>query len=176
MRNIFLGILLSIVCMGAHAGTSSMPIMAVPDSVNRAYAGLKWTLNEGIQPEVVVGFRHSRVESGGNTQGGDVSLSMKIFNVFQLGKLRAKYFNGQESVQGEVSGGFDFTKGLFAGFGIKAPHSNFGVDFLPKASNTFEPYFMIDTLKRNDKPNKKINTACPASDPEQCYSTEPAVM
>jgi hypothetical protein len=160
MKKVFLGLFISAICISAHAGMpAGFPFTSNTDSINRAYAGLKWTLNEGIQPEVVVGFRHSRVESGGDTQGGDVSLSMKIFNVFQLGKLRAKYFNGQESVQGEFSGGFDFTKGLFAGFSVKAPNTNFGVDYLPKASNTFEPYFIIDTLKKNNKPNK----TCPAS-------------
>lgn len=169
MKKLFLGLFISVVCMSANAGEMSVgvPMSSNTDSVNRAYAGLKWTLNEGVQPEVVVGFRHSRVESGGDTQGGDVSLSMKIFNVFQLGKLRAKYFNGQESVQGEASAGFDFTKGLFMGVGVKAPYSNFGIDFLPKASSTFEPYLIIDTLKKNDKPDK----TCPASAPRNVNGT-----
>jgi hypothetical protein len=168
MKKLFIGVLLAVISASASAGM----VFAVPptittssttDNVNRAYAGLKWTLNEGMQPEVVVGFRHSRVESNGDTQGGDVSLSMKVFNAFQLGKLRLKYFNGQESVQGEASTGYDFTKGLFIGASVKAPYTNFGFDFLPKATNTFEPYFILDTLKKNDKPNKDRNISCPAS-------------
>ena len=90
---------------------------------NRVYAGLKWTLNEGVKPHAVFGFRHARTESNGNTDGGDISISAKIIDGFQLGKLRAKYFDGKEKVQGEVGGGFDFTKGLFAGIGVHAPYS-----------------------------------------------------
>ena len=180
MKKLFLALCLSLICMSANAGMSSGPFPLIPgtsssntDSINRAYAGLKFTLNEGVKPEVVVGFRHSRVESSGDTQGGDISLSMKVFNVFQLGKIRAKYFNGQESVQGEVSGGWDFTKGFFAGLGVKAPYSNIGVDYLPKASNNFEPYIIIDTLKKNNKPNKtQTDGSCPASAPIQLYSPE----
>ncbi len=55
---------------------------------NRIYAGVKWTLNEGIKPQAVVGYRHARTESNGDTDGGDVSISAKIFDGFQLGKLR----------------------------------------------------------------------------------------
>ena len=92
-------------------------------TTNRAYAGLKWTLNESIKPQAVFGFRHARTESNGDTDGGDISISAKFIDGFQLGKLRAKYFNGKENVQGEVGGGFDFTKGIFAGAGIHAPYS-----------------------------------------------------
>ena len=69
-------------------------------TTNRAYAGLKWTLNEGIKPQAVFGFRHARTESNGDTDGGDISISAKFIDGFQLGKLRAKYFNGKEQVQG----------------------------------------------------------------------------
>ena len=176
MKKLFTGVLLTIASISANAGIMGTPPIILPptapatittssttDHVNRLYAGLKWTLNEGAKPELVVGFRHSRVESSGDTQGGDVSLSMKVFNIFQLGKLRMKYFSGQESVQGEASAGYDFTKGLFLGASLKAPYTNFGVDFLPKAANTFEPYFILDTLKKNDKPNKDRTISCPAT-------------
>jgi hypothetical protein len=119
---------------------------------NRIYAGLKWTLNEGIKPQAVVGFRHARTESNGNTDGGDVSISAKFIDGFQLGKLRAKYFDGKEKVQGEVGGGFDFTKGLFAGVGVHAPYSLIGLDIHPFINdNKFEPYIQIDSIKKYKK-------------------------
>jgi hypothetical protein len=119
---------------------------------NRVYAGLKWTLNEGIKPQAVVGYRHARTESNGNTDGGDISISAKIIDGFQLGKLRAKYFDGKEKVQGEVGGGFDFTKGLFAGVGVHAPYSLIGLDIHPFMNdNKFEPYIQIDTIKKYKK-------------------------
>ena len=126
-------------------------------TTNRVYAGLKWTLNEGIKPQAVVGFRHARTESNGNTNGGDISISAKIIDGFQLGKLRAKYFDGKEKVQGEVGGGFDFTKGLFAGVGVHAPFSLIGLDLHPFVNeNKLEPYIQIDTIKKYKKNNNSL--------------------
>jgi hypothetical protein len=126
---------------------------------NRIYAGLKWTLNEGIKPQAVVGYRHARTESNGDTNGGDVSISAKIIDGFQLGKLRAKYFDGKDKVQGEVGGGYDFTKGLFAGVGVHAPYSLIGLDLHPFINeNKFEPYIQIDTIKKYKKSNGSAAT------------------
>jgi hypothetical protein len=119
---------------------------------NRAYAGVKWTLNEGIKPQAVVGFRHARTESNGDTDGGDISISAKFIDGFQLGKLRAKYFDGKENVQGEVGAGYDFTKGLFAGAGVHAPFSLIGLDLHPFINeNKLEPYLQIDSIKKYKK-------------------------
>ena len=131
---------------------------------NRVYAGLKWTLNEGIKPQAVLGFRHARTKSNGNTDGGDVSISAKIIDGFQLGKLRAKYFDGKDKVQGEVGGGFDFTKGLFAGVGVHAPYSLIGLDLHPFINeNKLEPYIQIDTIKRYKKPTGSTTTCTPVT-------------
>ena len=121
---------------------------------NRVYAGLKWTLNDGIKPQAVVGYRHARTESNGNTDGGDLSISAKFIDGLQLGKLRAKYFDGKESVQGEVGGGYDFTKGLFAGAGVHAPFSLIGLDLHPFINeNKLEPYLQIDSIKKYKNPS-----------------------
>jgi len=126
-------------------------------TTNRVYAGLKWTLNEGIKPQAVFGFRHARTESNGNTNGGDISISAKIIDGFQLGKLRAKYFDGKEKVQGEVGGGFDFTKGLFAGVGVHAPYSLIGLDLHPFINgNKLEPYIQIDSIKKYKKNHNSL--------------------
>ena len=144
-------------CSAAFAGSKGtwnlIPGTTGPSLTdNRVYAGLKWTLNEGIKPQAVVGYRYARTESNGNTNGGDVSISAKIIDGFQLGKLRAKYFDGKEKVQGEVGGGFDFTKGLFAGVGVHAPYSLIGLDIHPFINdNKFEPYIQIDTIKKYKK-------------------------
>jgi hypothetical protein len=130
----------------------SMISISQTNTDNRAYAGLKWTLNEGIKPQAVIGFRHAKTESNGDTDGGDISISAKFIDGFQLGKLRAKYFNGKENTQGEVGAGYDFMNGLFAGVGVHAPYSNIGVDLLPTAKDKIEPYFQLDTIKRIDKP------------------------
>ena len=107
----------------------------------------------------MVGYRHARTESNGNTDGGDLSISAKFIDGLQLGKLRAKYFDGKESVQGEVGGGYDFTKGLFAGVGVHAPYSLIGLDLHPFITeNKFEPYIQLDTIKKYNKNDSTTNT------------------
>jgi hypothetical protein len=142
---------------GTYSLVPGNPGTALTD--NRVYAGVKWTLNEGIKPQAVIGYRHARTESNGDTDGGDVSISAKFIDGFQLGKLRAKYFNGKEDVQGELGGGYDFTKGLFAGVGVHAPYSLIGLDLHPFITdNKLEPYIQIDTNKRYKKPNDTVST------------------
>jgi hypothetical protein len=127
---------------------------------NSVYAALKWTFGEGIKPEALLGFRHAKTVSNGDTDGGDLSISAKFIDGFQIGKLRGKYFNGNENVQAEVGGGYDFNKGLFAGIGVHAPYSALGIDFLPLAKDRFEPFIQIDTIGRYRKPPYLITSQC----------------
>ena len=71
---------------------------------------------------------------------------------FQLGQIRAKYFNGKDNVQGEVGGGLDFNKGIYTGIGVHAPYSNLGIDLLPFTKDKLEPYLQVDTIKGKRKP------------------------
>ncbi len=81
------------------------------ENKNNVYAGLKWTFGQGFVPEAVLGYRHAKINSGGDTDGGDLSLSFRFAGGFQVGQvLRAKYFNGKQDLQGEASGGYDFSK------------------------------------------------------------------
>jgi hypothetical protein len=127
---------------------------------NSVYAALKWTFGEGIKPEALIGFRHAKTVSNGDTDGGDLSISAKFIDGFQIGKLRGKYFNGNENAQGEIGGGYDFSKGLFAGVGVHAPYSSLGIDFLPLAGYRFEPFIQIDTIGRYRKPSYLSTSQC----------------
>ena len=124
------------------------------DTVNRGDAGLKWTLGQGLTPAVVVGLRRASVDPDGDTQGGDISFSFSLAGGPKPEKLRVKYFNGQENVQGEVGAGYDFYKGFFAGLSVQGPYSNLGVDYLmtQRGGAPWEPFFMLNTLKEYDKP------------------------
>jgi lipid-binding SYLF domain-containing protein len=113
-----------------------------------------------MTPELVLGFRHAQVDANGDTDGGDVSMSFNLVGGVTPGKLRAKYFNGQEKVQSEVGAGYDFTHGLFAGVSVQGPYTNIGVDYLFYTSSPFEPFSMLNTLKTNDKP---AATTCPVT-------------
>jgi hypothetical protein len=156
----FILVFCSLFSYSAFAGVPIVTYDLIPGTAgatltdNRAYAGLRWTLDEGIKPQAVVGYRHARTEASGDTNGADISISAKLFDGFYLGKLRAKYFNGKENVQGEIGGGFDFTKGLFAGVGVHAPYSLIGLDLHPFLNeNKLEPYIQIDSNKKYNKPN-----------------------
>jgi hypothetical protein len=124
------------------------------------YAALKWTFGESIKPEALLGLRHAKTYSNGDTDGGDLSISAKFFDGFQFGKLRGKYFNGNENVQAEIGGGYDFNKGLFAGIGVHAPYSDLGADLLPLSKDSLESYIQIDTIGRYRKPSYRITSSC----------------
>tara|TARA_R110002096_G_scaffold152824_16_gene316180 strand:- start:2954 stop:3508 length:555 start_codon:yes stop_codon:yes gene_type:complete len=162
INKLFLILLLGFVSVAANAGEIMTVVPSYTsdtDTDDSVYAGLKWTLNKGTKPEVVVGYRHARVKSNGDVDGGDLSFSFTLLDGFKPGKIRTKYFDGKEKAQGEVSVGYDFANGLFVGAGAKAPYSNLGVDYLLSADNPWEAYFILDTLKEYDVPRKDVN--CP---------------
>jgi dephospho-CoA kinase len=82
---------------------------------SKIYGGLKWTLNEGLKPEAVLGFRYAQVSSSANTKGADISIAAKWNDHPDLSKFRVKYFNGNNLIQPEVGIGYDMQKGLFIG-------------------------------------------------------------
>jgi hypothetical protein len=159
LRNFTLAFVLMLVSNVTFAGPvaySTSSLSSTND--NKVYAGLKWTLNEGIKPQAVLGFRHANISSNGDTDGGDISISAKFMDGIQPGQIRAKYFNGKEDVQGELGGGYDFTQGIFGGVGIHLPYSNVGLDLFPNAQMKFDPYVQLDTIKGNNKPNPSCPT------------------
>jgi hypothetical protein len=150
LRKLNLIFILMLVSNVTFAGAGGPILPSINE--NRAYAGLKWTLSGGIKPEAVLGFRHANINSNGDTDGGDISISAKFMDGIQPGQLRAKYFNGKGDVQGELGGGYDFTQGIFGGVGIHAPYSNVGLDLFPNAQTKIDPYIQLDTIKGNNKP------------------------
>ncbi len=142
--------------------TPVLSAVSTSRDVDNGYAGLKWTLGGSFVPEVVVGFRHANVSSDGNTYGGDVSFSFQVWGGLQPGKIRLKYFNGADYLQGEVGGGYDFNKGFFAGISGNAPFSNVGVDYHFNDSVPLVPYFMLDSLGQYRKPRVSTIITCPS--------------
>jgi len=155
---------------------SSTSATSVTNSSNVGYGGLKWTTGDGWIPEVVAGYRYAEVASNGDTQGADISIAFKVNpalplnEIIQPGKLRAKYFNGIDFLQGEMGGGYDFAKkGLFAGISAQGPYVNSGVDYDFTSKNTFSkslsPYMGFNSISIYNTPakNQTITASCPAS-------------
>ena len=163
MKTNHLIVLLLLICSAQLlAGGGGYYETSVSSTNNKVYAGLKWTLNEGIKPQAVIGFRHTNIGSDGHTDGGDISLSAKFIDGFQLDKTRLKYINGNNDVQGELGGGYDFTKGLFLGGSANGPYINLGVDYLIQAKDkSIDPYIMLNTLSRTKTKTIIIPIAVP---------------
>ena len=140
---------------------------------NMGYGGVKWTLGDSLVPELVAGYRFASVTNNGATQGGDLSMSVKITgktqlnNLIHLGKLRAKYFNGIDYLQGEVGGGWDFAKnGVFAGVSAQGPFVNTGVDYdftgVNSFSKSFSPYAGFNSIGIYSRPHNIPTDPCTA--------------
>jgi hypothetical protein len=134
---------------------------------NMGYGGVKWTLGGSLVPEIVAGYSYASITNNGATQGGDISMSFKITgktelnNLIHLGKLRAKYLNGTDYLQGEVGGGWDFAnKGLFAGVSAQGSFVNTGLDYDFSGKNafgkSFSPYLEFNSLGIYSRPHKFI--------------------
>jgi hypothetical protein len=170
VKRLILAVLLAFISISANAG-GIMGIMppitshsSTTDSDNRAYAGLEWTLNSKISsPEIVIGIRHSRIESNGDTQGGDVSFSFGLLDGITAGKFRTKYFNGNETIQAEIGAGYDFANGLFTGAGFNLPYATMGSDYLlsSDAESKWQPNFILHTQTPHNKPSPTTTLSCP---------------
>jgi len=98
----------------------------------------------------------------------------QLNNLIHLGKLRAKYFNGIDYLQGEVGGGWDFAKnGVFAGVSAQGPFVNTGVDYdftgVNSFSKSFSPYAGFNSIGIYSRPHARNQTPtsgdpCPALD------------
>ena len=148
---------LSILLSSSSAFAGVLPFTFIPGSSqaytsNKGYAGLKWAFSKGYKPEAVIGFRSARIDPSNHTQGGDISISAKFLDGFELGKARLKYFNGVNTAQAEASGGYDFKNGIFIGASANGPFINAGVDYLIN-DKSFEPYIMLDSLTKYRKAN-----------------------
>lgn len=130
---------------------------------NTAYLGLQWFFGSDKKiesPQLIIGYKHLKIDSKGDTYGVDMSLGLNLFGPepSSLSKIRAKYVHGKETAQGEISVGYDiYSNKPFVGGGIKMPYTGIGVDLIDLDSLKLQPYIQIDTLKKETKPPPKIN-------------------
>ena len=117
---------------------------------NKAYLGLKWSLNGGKTPALVLGAAHVKVKSNGNTEGANFSFTLKLAGGVKPSLIKLNYMNGKNDLQGELGLGYDFLKSApLLGVGANAPYVNAGVDIYRHA---FSPFATLTTLKKFDKP------------------------
>jgi hypothetical protein len=140
---------------------------AASKTETRAYAGLNWKLDGGATPALVLGAFKAKVESDGDTQGGNLAFHINLAGGVKPGKLKLGYLNGKENFQGELGVGYDFLKNApLLGLGINAPYVNAGVDAYRGPG--FVPYVTLHTQGKFDKPNQ-TGTLC-VLDPSGLYT------
>lgn len=127
-------------------------VVSTSKTETRAYAGLNWTLGGGATPALVLGAFRTKVDSDGDTQGGNLAFHINLAGGVKPGKLKLGYLNGKEDIQGELAIGYDFMKNApLLGLGINAPYVNAGVDAYMNPG--FVPYGTLHTQGEFDKPN-----------------------
>ena len=167
---------LAVLLLSALTGSAAFAGISVPTSYSlipatggasktetRAYAGLNWKLGGGATPALVLGAFRAKVESDGDTSGGNLAFHLNLAGGVKPGKLKLGYLNGKENLQGEVGIGYDFLKNApLLGLGINAPHISAGVDAYTGSS--FVPYGTLHTQGKFKKPSHT---------PAQCVVASP---
>jgi len=119
----------------------------------KAYVGLNWNLGGGVTPALVLGAFRAKVQSDGDTTGGNLAFHLNLAGGIKPGKLKLSYINGQENLQGEAGIGYDFLKNApLLGLGLNAPHIAAGVDAYMGPG--FVPYAALHSQGEFDKPNR----------------------
>lgn len=119
----------------------------------KAYVGLNWTLGGGATPALVLGAFRAKVDSNGDTTGGNLAFHVNLAGGIKPGKLKLSYLDGKEDLQGELGIGYDFLKGApLLGLGLNAPHIGAGVDAY--AGLGFIPYATLHSQGKFDKPTQ----------------------
>jgi len=146
-------LLSTLTASAVFAGSTS--VVSTSNTETRAYAGLNWSLGGGATPALVLGVFRAKVESDGDTQGGNLAFHINLAGGVKPGKLKLGYLNGKEDIQGELGIGYDFMKNApLLGLGINAPYVNVGVDAYMNPG--FVPYGTLHTQGEFDKPNQTI--------------------
>jgi hypothetical protein len=142
----------------AFAGGSQVILVGSGEgsaTVNRAYAGLAWTLGAGqsvSRPDVVVGIRSLKVKADDKVSNGvDMSARFKLDAGIKLDSTRLSYVGGQRELQGYLGLGYSFTdQSTFTTLALQAPYARLGVDYGFK-SGTLSPSLELLTI---DQPRK----------------------
>lgn len=150
-------LLSALTASAAFAGNGSPPPItsSLSKTETKAYVGLNWNLEGGATPALVLGAFRTKVESDGDTTGGNLAFHINLAGGVKPGKLKLGYLNGQENLQGEAAVGYNFLKNApLLGLGLNAPHISAGVDAYMNPG--FIPYATVHTQGDFDKPSPII--------------------
>lgn len=118
---------------------------------NKLFAGINWNFGKS-SAELVVGFRHLRVQSNKDVEGAKLDFTLP-FSTSGIGfdKLRLRYVSGTRDVQGEAGGGFSFQSGKpLLGAEVQGPYVLGGLDYV--IGGGFQPYVGVNSLGKPKLP------------------------
>jgi hypothetical protein len=124
-------------------------------TVNRAYAGLAWTLGAGksvTKPDIVVGVRSLKVKADDKVSNGvDLSARLKLDSGIKLDSTRLSYVGGTRELQGNLGLGYSFIdQSSFTTLALQAPFARLGVDYGFK-SGDLSPSLEVLTIDKHRK-------------------------
>jgi len=123
-------------------------------SKTNLYAGLNWNLEGGKTPAMVLGVFHTKVETDGDTKGGNLALHINLKNKVKPSKLNLSFLKGQENLQGEIGFGFDFLKSKpLVLLGVNAPYVSAGINIYTNPG--IVPFAQLHTQGEFDKPGQE---------------------
>ena len=123
-------------------------------SKTNLYAGLNWDLDGGATPALVLGAFRTKVETDGDTKGGNLSLDINLKNKIKPSKLKLSFLKGQENLQGEIGFGYNFLKSKpLVLLGVNVPYVSAGIDVYSNPG--IVPFAQLHTKGNFDKPGQE---------------------
>lgn len=155
MKKIILGLMLGSVPISYSAmacNPANYTLVSASKTKTEIYAGLNWNLDDGVIPALVLGVSHTKVQSDGDTEGGNLALHINLKDGIKPDKLRLSYLKGKEDLQGEFGVGYDFKEaGPLALLGVNGPFAAAGINVYLNPG--FVPYLQLQSLGKFDKPS-----------------------
>jgi len=155
VKKIILGLVTG--CIFASATTNACTPYNFVDrekSKTNVYAGLNWNLEGGKTPALVLGVFHTKVQTDGDTKGGNLAFHVNLKNKVKPGKLNLSFLKGQEDLQGEIGFGYDFLKSKpLVLLGVNAPYVSAGVNIYSNPG--IVPFAQLHTQGDFDRPGKE---------------------
>jgi len=157
---IFLMLFIFINKASAGGGPISLPatLGSQKNTDNNVYAGLVWNLGDKFTtvPQLTLGFRSLRVESGNKVNGGDISARFGFADGFVFDSWRFSYVGGKRDSLANVGLGYSINKkSILSTLGIQLPNLRVGSDLILN-DKSFNPYLEVLTADSPDKVDKEF--------------------
>ena len=149
----------SVACLAAVLCMSN----ALAKDESNPFAALTWTFGaETLKPDVTIGYRSVDVETDGDVDGWQGSVSYRPHA--GLDKIKVEAVTGDENMQATYGAGYSLQKKqALLTAGATGNYLTAGADFLI-SSHAIEPYVGITTLHQYDVPQKVDNTSVDSTD------------